>query len=55
MAAPREIEANETIKILRTFPPGSAAGPSGLLGLMTHPSKSQSLVPFVCDTYGALG
>lgn len=29
--APRALTAEEVVKILRTFPPGSAAGPSGML------------------------
>ena len=42
--APRALTAEEVVKILRTFPPGSAAGPSGLLpsvllSLMTHPGS----------------
>lgn len=44
MMAPAEASLDEVIRCLRKFPPGSAAGPSGLLpsvllGLITHPGS----------------
>ena len=50
-AAPREVTAQEVVRCLRTFPPGSAAGPYGLrpsvlLSLMMFPgSPLYSVVP----------
>ena len=58
-AAPREVTTEEVVSLLRTFPPGSAAGPSGLLpsvllGLMTHPGSplGSSVAKAVNDVMG---